>query len=288
MRKIKHQILSILAACILFYSMGITGYAYNYEDYDRIEDDGTILVDKKEHPNVTCQVSLTILYPQKLFQEGGFSWLFTAENVDVPEGYSYGPNNLSEFCYQNRWENAKRLDKNIGTGTLLHYTFFIEPGTYNFSTNGYINFAVLTPDFEYTGIAGGATAEEFEAKIANYPVTVTDSTHSIKLYAIFASNTQFVEENVQEFAEYAKEQSGNNNDENLDEDNIESFSSSDDKEDTNSGIAYTIDSVGNEENTEENTEEKNTKEADKKSFPLIPLIGIVGLVGVTIFIKKKL
>ncbi len=284
MRKIKHQILSILAACILFYSMGITGYAYNYEDYDRIEDDGTILVDKKEHPNVTCQVSLTILYPQKLFQEGIFSWLFTAENVDVPEGYSFGPNNLSEFCYQNRWENAKRLDKNIGTGTLLHYTFFIEPGTYNFSTNSYLNFAVLTPDLEYTGRVEGATEEEFEANKVRYPVTVTESTHSIKLYAIFATNTQFVEENVQEFAEYAKEISGNNNDEQLDDVTIESNSSLGDKEDTDSNTDYVIDSVVYEENTNENY----TKETDKKSLPIVPLIGIVALVGVTIFIKKKL
>lgn len=238
MNKIINQIkkfaVSLMAVVCGIVTLSIPSFAYNTTDYDQVEDDGTIIVSEKENPNVTCQVSLIILYPQDKFKEGRFVYEFTAEDVAMPEGYE-GQSTLP-LIFLNRLENAKKLDTQIGTGDVIYFKFFVEPGTYNFSKEWSTSddLRILKPD-TYTlpekfvpgeksensaaadqafsdAINAGKSVDEALAAmdaISNekqpkyYPIEVTPNTSSITLYAI-CGDDKFTEANKAAFEEYAK------------------------------------------------------------------------------------
>ncbi len=233
--QIKKFTISLMAVVCGIVTLSIPSFAYNTTDYDQIEDDGTIIVSEKENPNVTCQVSLIILYPQDKFKEGRFVYEFTANDVAMPEGYE-GQSTLP-LIFLNRLENAKKLDTQVGTGDIIYFKFFVEPGTYNFSKEWATSddLKILKPN-TYTlpdkfvpgehnsensaaadqafsdAINAGKTVDEALAAmdtISNekqpeyYPIEVTPSTSSITLYAI-CGDDKFTEANKVAFEEYAK------------------------------------------------------------------------------------
>ncbi len=171
-------------------------YAYNYEEYEMLED--KILVDNKH--DTASHVNLYILSSELL--SGYFNYVFY--QTDGQPYYNGAV--TTPLIYHTRVENLKEVKTNADGSRLYMVVFGIENGKYVFSDNFCTGDAItLTPDYKDPRKDSPIDATGADAYLASYTeyfVDVADET--INLYCI-AGNDTWVEEHINTLIDFAKE-----------------------------------------------------------------------------------
>ena len=309
MRKIKNLALTLLTA-IMCVTSSLTSFAmYDDGSYDVIPDDDIIIVDNKIHPNATCQMLFHVLYPTNKIKEGQFRYI-----IDY-----YENDKAHSISFQNRWENGKKLEETVGSGTVITYKFQLEPGEYSFTCNIPTEggFHVLTPDLELPEymVINAKTAEEYQAQIASAERYRTQVTGPMELFAFFGDN-DFIEENEDAFIEYAKSVQtlgvDNSSDDILNDINVDNYNSLDElldalreagctedqiemaraafesSFDKAESVTETEDITVTETPTEEEEQivEENTSQKSPIAYIAGAIIGLVVIAGIALFKKR--
>lgn len=188
------KIISIVLACIVLVSTTPI-YAYNYEDYEVIEE--RIAVDNKH--NSPSHVNLYIL-SEKL-QSGYFSYNF----YQTDGGNYYSDAVTTPLIYHTRVENLKTV-KTFPDGSYLYMVSFgIENGKYVFSNNFCIDATTLTPDYKNPldeNPIDTTNGNTYLASYAEYFVDVADET--INVYCSLGSE-DWNKTHLENLISYAKE-----------------------------------------------------------------------------------
>lgn len=171
-----------------------TVYAYNYDDYEILED--KIRVDNKH--DTASHVNLYILSPA--LTHGTFSYTFYQTDG---QPYYEGAEVTHLICHT-RVENLKKI-KTFADGCIYQIRFGIENGKYVFSNNFCTDAVTLTPEYLNPAEEFPVNATDADSYLDAYKEYFTDVTdETVNIYCAIGGSA-WIDSNLPVLVDFAKE-----------------------------------------------------------------------------------